>query len=117
MYFLAIIMSIGLSIRIIILEVCYFQSYATCLDYHTAPGGSFSSYPLYEYELTEAGEKVVYRNWGDAVGYPKKGKKYKVLIHKNNHNKICAKNELTVCIVLLCIPVLFFLSQFIIFWL
>lgn len=111
MYFLTVIMLMVLSIRITILKVYYFQSYATCLDYQTA--GGFSSYPLYEYELTENGKKVIYRNWGNAFGYPKKGKRYRVLIHINDHNKIVSKNEITGDIILWCIPALFLLIEFI----
>ena len=39
-------------------------------------------HPEYVYELVENGETVTYKNWGFAVGFPKKGKKYRVLIKK-----------------------------------
>lgn len=101
MYYVAVIMLMGFSARIVILKVDYFESYATCLECYWLK--NFSARVIYEYELIEAGKKVIYKNGATAFGYPKKGKRYKVLIHKNDHNKICAKSEITACIVGLCI--------------
>ena len=53
------------------------------------------AYAIFEYELEENGEKVVYRNKGQCSRRPKPGKVYKVLINKEDHNKVMAYNEFT----------------------
>lgn len=98
---IGLLFNVILSVRVVILKVSYFKAYATCLDYHAA--GGFQSRPLYEYELIESGEKAVYRNRGIAFGYPRKRKTYKVLIKKNDHNKIVAYNEIIGSVILISI--------------
>ena len=93
------------------LRINYMTHYATCLEYSVGNGG-FTSYPLYEYELIENGKKVKYKNRGTATGYPREGKRQKVLIHKENHNKIMAYNEL---ICMICVGMLSLLSSMIVF--
>ena len=36
---------------------------------------------------------VKYESWGISNFTPKKGKKYKIFVHKNKHNKVVAYNE------------------------
>lgn len=69
----------------IYLKFNYFKHWAICLD--SSPSGSIS-HTTYEYEIIEAGEKRTYVSRGTALFYPKKGKKYRVLIHKRNYNKV-----------------------------
>lgn len=73
------------------LKTKYIIHYAICLEYMTVRG--FSSSPLYEYEIMDNGEKKVYTNWGSACFYPKVGKRYKVLLRKDDYNKVVAYNE------------------------
>ena len=62
-----IVISILLT-RVIILKISYIKSFKNCLDYNT--GRSFTSFPLYEYEMIEDGVKVVYKNRGTAFFTP-----------------------------------------------
>ena len=80
--------------RAAIFKWCYEKHEAICLDYHTS-NTAFVTYPLYEYEILEDGEMVTYQNWGICNFSPKKGKKYKVLVYKKNHDKVVAFNEYT----------------------
>ena len=77
--------------RIIYYKKEFFEWTAICLDYRV--GRSMTYYPEYVYELVENGETVTYKNWGFAIGFPKKGKKYRVLIKKKDHNKIVGYSE------------------------
>ncbi len=86
--------------QIINFKIHYFKHQATCLDYSTGHY-AFTSFPLYEYEIIEAGEKTLYRNKGTALFYPRKGKKHAVLIHKINYNKIVGYSEFVACFVLM----------------
>lgn len=76
---------------IIYYKLEFFEWTAICLDYLT--GRSMAYHPEYVYELVENGETVTYKNWGFAIGFPKKGKKYRVLIKKKDHNKIVGYSE------------------------
>ena len=69
----------------------FFEWTAICLDYRV--GRSMTYYPEYVYELVENGETVTYKNWGFAVGFPRKGRKHRVLIKKTDHNKIVGYSE------------------------
>lgn len=93
-------------IQVINFKINYFKHQATCLDYSTGHY-AFVSFPLYEYEIIENGEKTKYINRGMALFYPKKGKKHRVLIHKNNYNKIVGYSEYIGDFVLMC---MFFLG-------
>lgn len=79
--------SVALLLHVIYLKRCYMKHKAVCLDY-TFSGKSFIAHHLYEYELEEEGEEKIYQSWGIAYLYPKIGKRYRVLIHKKNHNKV-----------------------------
>ena len=69
----------------------FFEWTAVCLDYLV--GRSMAYHPEYVYELVENGETVTYKNWGFAVGFPRKGRKHRVLIKKTDHNKIVGYSE------------------------
>lgn len=69
----------------------YYISEGLCIDYST--GRAFTSYPIYEYEIERNGIKSVKRSRGIAFGYPRKGKKYKILIHKKKENKVVSYSE------------------------
>ena len=62
---------VGFSISIIqliwavLLKINYIKAYAICLEYNTSNYGCVT-YPLYEYEMMEAGKKVVYQSRGRA---------------------------------------------------
>lgn len=112
-----IVANIAISVlltRVIILKISYIKSFATCLDYNT--GRSFTSFPLYEYEMIEDGVKVVYKNRGTAFFYPKKGKRYKVLIHKKDHNKIVGYSDYVSSLVILCLMFLCVLLEYFSLW-
>lgn len=98
--------------RIINFKVNYVTHYAICLDYTTGHY-AFTSFPLYEYEMIEAGVKVVYKNTGTAFFYPRKGKRHKVLIHKSNHNKIVGYSEYILNLILTFLISICLLSQII----
>lgn len=100
--FIGFIGFIGIFIQVVNLKINYFKYKAICLDYSTGHY-AFVSFPLYEYEIIENGVKTMYRNKGTTMFYPKKGKKYKVLIHKNNYNKIIGYSEYIGDIVVMCI--------------
>ena len=69
----------------------YYISEGLCIDYST--GTAFTSYPIYEYEIERNGIKSVKRSRGIAFGYPKKGKKYKILVHKKKKYKVVSYSE------------------------
>lgn len=110
---IGLISFIGVFIQVINLKFNYFRQEAICLDYSTGHY-AFVSFPLYEYEIIEDGIKVIYKNEGTTLLYPKKGKKYKVLIHKRNYRKIVGYSEYIGNVVLLFILAvcLFFLISF-----
>ena len=76
---------------IIYYKLEFFEWTAICLDYLV--GRSMAYHPEYVYELVENGETVTYKNWGFAVGFPRKGRKHRVLIKKTDHNKIVGYSE------------------------
>mgnify|MGYP005887659229 FL=1 len=76
---------------IIYYKLEFFEWTAICLDYRV--GRSMTCYPEYVYELVENGETVTYKNRGFAVGFPRKGRKHRVLIKKKDHNKIVGYSE------------------------
>ena len=82
-----LIVSLGILVHAIYLRICYFKHEAVCLEYTTNPT-VFMIFPVYEYEIIEAGKKVTYKKGGKTYFYPRKGKKYKVLICKNDYNKV-----------------------------
>ena len=86
-YIGGLIVAIGLLVHAIYLRICYFKHEAVCLE-HSTYEKLFITFPLYEYELMEAGKKVAYKKRGETYFYPRKGKRYKVLINKDNHNKV-----------------------------
>ena len=88
LYLIAVIYCYG---YVIYYKLEFFEWTAICLDYLT--GRSMAYHPEYVYELVENGETVTYKNWGFAIGFPKKGKKYRVLIKKKDHNKIVGYSE------------------------
>lgn len=92
LYIIGFVLSIICFIRAVLLKINYIKSYAICLEYNTSNYGCVT-YPLYEYEMMEDGKKVVYQSRGIANFWPKKGKRYKVFINKQNHNKVIAYNE------------------------
>ena len=77
----------GLLIHAIYLRICYFKHEAVCLE-STPHGKHLMSSVLYEYELMVAGKKVTYKNWGWTYFYPRKRKRYKVLICKTDYYKV-----------------------------
>lgn len=87
----------------IYIRIAYSVSTAVCIDYIGI------HYGLFEYEVEEYGKKRTYRNECHPFWYPKKGKRYKIFINKNNPHKIVAYNEyaffLTVGIFLAVTPV------------
>ena len=91
-YIVGYLMSAGLLARIIFLKVCYMKHDAICLK--MTPGlNAYVTYAIYEYELTEKGKKVIYKSKGTTFLYPRKGKRYKVLISKKDHNKVVGYAE------------------------
>ena len=76
---------------IIYYKLEFFEWTAICLDYRV--GRSMTYYPEYVYELVENGETVTYKKRGFAVGFPRKGRKHRVLIKKTDHNKIVGYSE------------------------
>ena len=90
---IGLICFLGTLAQVINLKVNYFKHTAVCLGYITGHGG-FTSFPTYEYELVENGVSMTYKNRGTAWFYPRKGKKYKVLISKRNNNKVVGYSEL-----------------------
>ena len=76
---------------IIYYKLEFFEWTAICLDYRV--GRSMTYYPEYVYELVENGETVTYKNRGFAVGFPRKGRKHRVLIKKKDYNKIVGYSE------------------------
>ena len=86
------------------LKINYFISYGICLDYHSSPF-PFVSYPTYEYEVDEDGIIVKYVNRGRSMLEFGKGKQHRILINKNDHNKVVGYRELVAYIILLIILV------------
>jgi len=84
---IGIIASVGLLAHAVYLRLRYFKYEATCLE-STPHGKHLMSSALYEYELMVAGKKETYKNWGWTYFYPRKGKRYKVFICKDNHYKV-----------------------------
>ncbi len=89
---------------IINLEINYFKSYGLCIDIDTSPY-AFVSYPTYEYEVDEDGIIVKYVNRGRSMLEFGKGKQHRILINKNDHNKVVGYRELVAYIILLIILV------------
>lgn len=85
-----LMIAIGLGIRLVWLKMNYVMHDAICLDYGI--GRSWVTYPLYEYEILIDGKFVKYRNWGTNCFRPRKGKRCKVLINKNNYDKVIGAN-------------------------
>ena len=79
---------IGLCSHIVFIKLCYFKHEATCLDWSLAHKSLFITHPLYEYILVENNKLVIYQRRGSTVFYPKKGKKYNILIRKTDHTKV-----------------------------
>jgi len=77
----------GLLVHAIYLRICCFKHEAVCLEW-TPHGKYLKSSVQYEYELVVAGKKVTYKNWGRTYFYPRKGKRYKVLISKKDYYKV-----------------------------
>ena len=100
------LVSVGLFARIIFLKVCYMKHDASCLKI-TGTERSFVTFVLYEYELVEKGKKVIYKSEGTTFFYPRKGKRYKVLISKKDHNKVVGYAEY---IVTLCMGCMYFIG-------
>lgn len=92
MFGMEVIASVIMLVRVLYLKLNYFKHQAICLDYSTGHY-SFVSFPTYEYELIEVGEKRTYVNRGTAMFYPKKGKKHRVLINRHNYNKVIGYTE------------------------
>ena len=65
LYIIGFVLSIICFIRAVLLKINYIESYAICLEYNTSNNGCVT-YPLYEYEMMEAGKKVVYQSRGRA---------------------------------------------------
>lgn len=82
-----LVVAMGLLGHAIYLRIGYFKHEALCLE-HSLYGKYFMTFPLYEYELVEEGKRVTYKRRGRTYFYPKKGKSYKVLISKKDHNKV-----------------------------
>ena len=76
---------------VIYYKLKFFEWTAICLNYLSS--SSMAYYPEYVYELVEDGETVTYKNCGFAVGFPRKGRKHRVLIKKTDHNKIVGYSE------------------------
>lgn len=78
---------LGFCGHIVFVKSCYFKHEAICLDWTLASKSFFITYPIYEYILMEKNKLVTYRRSGTTVFYPKKGKKYKILIRKTDYTK------------------------------
>ena len=87
------------TVSAVYLRVFYFKSEALCLGYSTGRA-SLVSFPTYAYELEDNGVVVKYVNRGTTIGFPKKGKRYKVLIKYNDHNKVVGYAEFVSDVVL-----------------
>ena len=90
-YIILFIIACVFLFRALIYKLYYDKYDAICLDYHTS--NTHVRYPLYQYEIFKNGNMVKYESWGISNFTPKKGKKYKILVHKNKHNKVVAYNE------------------------
>ena len=101
------LISVGLFARIIFLKVCYMKHDATCLKRTGSGIKGFVTYAIYEYELTEKGKKVIYKNKGATFLFPRKGKRYKILISKKDHNKVVGYADY---IMDLCMGCMFFIG-------
>ena len=91
-YIINFLFSVGLFARIIFLKVCYMKHDAICLKM-TPGSNAYVTHAIYEYELIEKGKKVIYKSEGTTFLYPRKGKRYKVLISKKDHNKVVGYAE------------------------
>ena len=105
-YIINFLFSVGLFARIIFLKVCYMKHDAICLEM-TPGSNAYVTHAIYEYELTEKGKKVIYKSKGTNFLYPRKVKRYKVLISKKNHNKVVgyAHYILILCMGCVCFAV------------
>lgn len=88
MTYISFVLFMGLSGHIVFIKFCYFKHEAICLDWSLAYKSIFITNPLYEYILVENNKIITYRQRGSTLFYPKKGKKYKVLIRKTDHTKV-----------------------------
>ena len=88
--------------RLVWLKLNYIMHDAVCLDYTTS-NYSWVTYPLYEYEMQVDGKMATYKNWGTKYFSPRKGKRCKVLINKNNYDKVIGANECIADIIYLII--------------
>jgi len=88
---------------------------AVCLDYNLG-GTFFSFYPLYEYEIEEIWGTIIYQNWGNDCLWPRKGKRYKVLVNKKDHDKVVAYQTITYWLVLGIVSMLLVLLWAILEW-
>ena len=79
---------LGLSAHIVFIMLCYFKHEGVCLDWTRAHKSFFITHPLYEYILVENNKIVTHCHSGTTLFYPKKGKKYKILIRKTDHTKV-----------------------------
>lgn len=71
------------------LKTKYIETVAVCLGYLS---GGFVTYPLYQYEMEIQGKVVVLESRGTAIFGPKRGRKYQVLVKKNNYTEVKAYN-------------------------
>ena len=79
---------LGFCGHVVFIKLCYFKHEAVCLDWSLAYKSIFITHPLYEYILVEKDKLVTYRRSSTTVFYPKKGKKYNILIRKTDHTKV-----------------------------
>lgn len=85
----------------IYLRVSGMKHKAVCLDYLSG-WKAVITHVLYEYELIIAGKTLRYKNWGDTVFFPQKGKKYTVLISKRDYTKVSGYTKYVVYLCLGC---------------
>lgn len=88
MTFLCFAGFIGFFSHLVFIKLCYFKHEAICLRWTLARKHLFVTHPLYEYILVEKDKIVTYHCSGTTIFYPKKGKKYNVLIRKTDHTKV-----------------------------
>ena len=92
MTFFLFIFWLGCLIWLIHLKINYMKHTAICLE--TIYAENFIMHVHYEFELPmNSGKMVTYRSWGSTFGWPRKGKRYKVLIRKDDYNKIIGRAE------------------------
>lgn len=90
MTYLCFVGFLGVCCHIVFVKTCYFRHEAICLSWTRSYDSFFITYPLYEYILLEKDRIVTYQHSGTTVFFPKKGKKYKILIRKTDHTKVMA---------------------------